>query len=409
MTHVRLKQVHGGVPVYGAEVRVHYVPGGKKVHVVNGKFIPYLALNTQPTLDSDTAIAIVREIQEKGVLWEEPELRIYSGHIDPAVWGNHLAWLVRIYDETEPSRNLYVIDAHTGEILTTYDELTDAQNRMIYNWDGSLPGTLVRSEGDPATGDKDTDEVYDYLGDTYDYFLIEHSRDSYDDARATLIATVHHWRQNASWNGFQMIFGTGWTADDVTAHELTHAVTQFTANLIYRNQSGALNESFSDIFGEVIDLDYATDNDVGDQPYLMGEDLPIGAIRDMADPPAFGDPDKVSDYRCKDPSDDHGGVHTNSGIPNKAAYLMAQGGSHNGRNVVPIGRDKMGLVQYRALSVYLISPSGFVDNYNALNQSCDDLYGSTSFECQQVNEALLAVEMNTDLVFGLPDAVGHAS
>jgi Zn-dependent metalloprotease len=399
MTHVRLQQVHGGVPVYGAEVIVHYVPGGKKVRVVNGKFIPYLALNTQPTLDSDTAIAIVREIQGQGVLWQEPVLRIYSGHIDPAVWGNHLAWLVRIYDEAEPSRNLYVVDAHTGEVLTTYDELTDARNRIISDAQNTeTNGIIVREEGDPPTFDKDTDEAYDYLGATYDYFFVEHSRDSYNGAGAALRATVHYGvnENNAYWNGLRMIFGDGFTVDDVAAHELTHAVTQFTANLIYLNQSGALNESYSDIFGEVVDLDYALGNDAGDQDYLMGEDLPIGAIRDMANPPAFGDPDKVSDYRCKDPDDDNGGVHTNSGIPNKAAYLMAEGGNHNGRNVTGIGRDKMGLVQYRALSVYLIASSGLVDDYNALNQACDDLYGSTSFECQQVGQALLAVEMDTD-------------
>jgi Zn-dependent metalloprotease len=397
MTHVRLKQVHGGIPVYGAEVMVHYAPGGKKVRVVNGTFIPYLALNTLPTLDSDTAIAIVREIQEQGVLWEEPVLRIYSGHIDPAVWGNHLAWLVRIYDEAEPSRNLYVVDAHTGEVLTIYDELTDARNRIISDAQTTnTNGFIVREEGDPPIFDKDTDDAYDFLGATYDYFSIEHSRDSYNNAGAGLRATVHYGVnfRNAFWNGLRMIFGDGFTVDDVTAHELSHAVTKHTANLIYLNQSGALNESYSDIFGEIVDLDYALGNDAGDQDYLIGEDLPIGPIRSMAHPPAFGDPDKVSDYLCI--SLDRGGVHTNSGIPNKAAYLMAEGGSHNGRTVTGIGRVKMGRVQYRALSTYLVPFSGFVQYYNVLNQACDDLYGSASFECQQIDEALLAVEMDTD-------------
>jgi Zn-dependent metalloprotease len=404
MTHVRMNQVYRGVPVYGAEVIVHFAPGGRKVRAVNGKFIPYLTLNPKPTVASDSAIAIVRDIQVQGVLWEEPVLTIYSGQIDPAVWGNHLAWLVRIYDKAEPSRNLYVVDAHTGEILTTYDELTDARNRIISDAQNTeTNGTIVREEGDPPTGDTDTDDAYDFLGATYNYFFDQHGRDSYNDAGAALRATVHYGVnfRNAFWNGLRMVFGDGFTVDDVTAHELTHAVTQFTANLIYLNESGALNESYSDIFGEFVDLDYALGNDAGDQPYLMGEDLPgIGAIRDMANPPLFGDPDKVSDYRCKDPGDDNGGVHTNSGIPNKAAYLMAEGGSHNGRNVTGIGRVKTGLIQYRALSVYLVASSGLVDNYNALNQSCDDLYGSGSFECQQVDTATLAVEMDTDPACG---------
>ncbi len=406
MTHVRLKQVYQGVPVYGAEVMVHYQPGGKKVFALNGTFIPYLALNTQPTIDSDAAIAMVREIQAQGVLWEEPILRIYSGHIDPAVWGNHLAWLVRIYDEAEPSKNLYVVDAHTGDILTTYNELNDARNRVIHDAENTSNFTkvLVRSEGEGPTNDPDTDDAYDFLGATYDYFSIEHGRDSYDDSGATLRATVHYCTSfscpypNAFWNGIRMVFGEGFPVDDVTAHELTHAVTEHTADLIYRNQSGALNESYSDIFGEIIDLDYATGNDDPADDWYMGEDIPgIGAIRNMANPPEFGDPDKVSIYDCT--SLDNGGVHINSGIPNKAAYLMAEGGSFNGQNISPIGREKMGQIQYRALSEYLGPSSGFVEYYNVMNQSCADLIilgVVTPFDCEQVEYALLAVEMDEE-------------
>jgi Zn-dependent metalloprotease len=406
MTHLRLRQFYQGVPVYGAEVIVHYQPGAKKVFALNGTFIPYLALKTQPTIDSAAAIATVREIQEQGSLWQEPILSIYSGHIDPAVWGNHLAWLVRIWDETEPSRNLYVVDAHTGEVLTTYDELNDARNRRIRDAQNTfnLPGVLVRSEGDGSTGDTDTDDAYDFLGATYDYFDQQFGRDSYDDSGATLRATVHYglnW-PNAFWDGSRMVFGDGFTVDDVTAHELSHAVTEHTAGLIYRNQSGALNESYSDIFGEIVDLDWATGNDIGDQDYLMGEDIPgIGAIRDMAHPPNFGDPDKTSDYLCT--SSDNGGVHTNSGIPNKAAYLMAEGGSFNGQNnITPMGREKMGQVHYRALNEYLVASSDFVDYYLSMNRSCEDLYGAGSSECQTVDDALLAVEMNVP-----PDCGGN--
>ena len=404
MTHIRLKQVYQGVPVYGAEVMVHYLPGGKKVRALNGTFIPYLALKTQPAIDSDAAIAIVREIQAQGVLWEEPILRIYSGHIDPAVWGNHLAWLVRIYDETEPSKNLYVVDAHTGEVLTSYNELTTGRNRMVYtaNHSYTIPGTLAREEGDGPTGDTDTDEAYDYLGDTYDYFFDNFSRDSFDGAGSALVATVHYglgW-QNAGWLGSpinQMVFGDGFTVDDVTAHEVAHGVTEYTANLIYRDQSGALNESYSDIFGEIVDLNNGQGTDTPAVRWLMGEDIPgFGAIRDMSNPPAFGDPDKVSDYFCT--SSDNGGVHTNSGIPNKAAYLMIDGDTFNGYTITPIGQSKTEQIQYRALSIYLGPSSGFVDYYLAMNQSCQDLigplYGITADDCIEVNEALLAVGMD---------------
>jgi Zn-dependent metalloprotease len=399
MTHIKLQQVHQGVSVYGAEVRVHYAPDGTTVRVVNGRFIPNLAIDPQPTIDRNAAVTIVRAIQPEGVLWEEPLLRIYSGHIDRAVSGDHLAWLVRIFDEKEPSRNLYVVDAHTGEVLTSYNELDTARNRRIHDTQHgtSLPGTLVRVEGGAPAPEEDANEAYDFLGDTYDYFFEEFDRDSYNEQGAILVATVRYGTnyQNAFWNGQQMVFGDDFTVDDVTAHELTHAVTEYSAGLIYRNESGALNESYSDIFGEIVDQD----NDGVPNPdaaWLMGEDLPIGAIRDMANPPDFGDPDRVFDYVCT--SSDNGGVHINSGIPNKAAFLMAEGGAFNGYTITGIGLSKMGQVQYRALTAYLTPSSGFVDDYLALNQSCTDLMDAgivTDFDCDQVENALLAVEMNT--------------
>lgn len=400
LIHVRLRQVYQHVPVYGAEVRLHYAPDGQRVRTVNGRFIPYLNILTKPRLGAPAALAIVRNIQPEGELWEKPLLRIYSGNIDRKVKGNHLAWLVRIFDTKEPSRNLYVVEAHTGEILTSYNELDTALYREIYDAQNTftLPGVLVREGDDPATGDADADNAYDYLGDTYSHFFENFGRDSFDDAGAFLIATVHFGvnYQNAGWTGEQMIFGDNFVVDDVTAHELTHAVTEYTANLIYQDESGALNESCSDIFGEFIDLENAAGNDDPSVRWLMGEDLTIGAIRDMSDPPAYGDPDKVTDYLCT--RSDNGGVHTNSGIPNKAAYLMADGDIFNGYTINGIGLNKTGQVQYRALSVYLTPSSGFVDYYNAMNVACNDLlglFGITSDDCDQVNYALLATEMNT--------------
>ncbi len=409
MTHLRLKQVFQGVSVYGAEVIVHYQLGGRKVSSVNGIFLPNLKVNATPDIDSEKAVAIVREIQQDGELWEKPLLSIYSGHIDHAVQGNHLAWLVRIYNESEPSRNLYVVDAHTGDVLTSYDELPDAKNRTVSDAGNTTayPGTTARSEGQGAVGDAAVNNVYDFLGATYDFFFQQFGRDSYDGSGAALNATIRYcppgeacpWA-NAQWNGSRMLFGDGYTVDDITAHELSHAVTERTANLTYHDQSGALNESYSDIFGEIVDLDYATGNDAPGNEWIIGEDLPIGSLRNMANPPASNDisqPDKVSDYNCT--FNDDGGVHINSGIPNKAAWLMSAGGSFNGQNVIGIGRAKMGQVQYRALSQHLTSSSGLVDYYNLMNQSCQELigqYGITSGNCNEVDKALLAVEMNKE-------------
>lgn len=404
MTHVRLKQVHRGIPVFGAEVRLHFFAGSSRIRALSSSFIPYLAVRKQPALDSEAAIAVVRGIQETGELWDEPVLQIYSGHIDRSVSGNHLAWMVRIFDQTEPSRNLYVIDAHSGKVLTSYNELPNDLDREVYDakHNFTIPGDLVRSEGQGPTGDSDADEAYDYLGDTYDYFYDSFGRDSFDNAGATLVATVHYglnW-PNAGWLGRpinQMIFGDNFTVDDVTAHEVSHAVTEYTADLIYQNESGALNESYSDIFGEFVDQINGSGNDSPFVKWLMGEDIPgIGAIRDMSHPPAFGDPDRTSNYNCT--TSDNGGVHTNSGIPNKAAFLMVDGGSFNGQTVTGIGLVKTGLVQYRALSLYLGVSSNFLQYYNAINTACADLVGGpggiTASDCQEVNDALLAVELH---------------
>jgi Zn-dependent metalloprotease len=406
MTHVRLKQVHRGIPVFGAEVRLHFFAGSSRIRALSSSYIPYLAVRKRPTLDSEAAIAVVREIQEDGELWDKPSLQIYSGHIDRFVSGNHLAWMIRIFDKTEPSRNLYVVDANSGEVLTSYNDLPFERHRIIYNANHTLnfPGTLELEEddGNYPTNDTDINQAYDYLGDTYDYFFDSFGRDSYNDAGAPLAATVHYglnWG-NAGWlpRPFNhMIFGDGYTADDVTGHEVSHGVTEYTANLIYRNQSGALSESISDVFGEFIDQINGSGNDGPSVKWLMGEDIPgIVAVRDMSDPPRFDQPDKVSDFVCTDIDD--GGVHINSGIPNKAAYLMVEGGTFN-LHVIAIGREKTGLVHYRALIRYLFRSSGFIQYYNAINAACVDLSNDpggiiTQADCQQVDNALRAVELH---------------
>src|SRR5262249_50111653 len=144
-------------------------------------------------------------------------------------------------------------------------------------------------------------------------------------------------------------YGNGFPlAQDVDAHELTHAITERTAHLFYYMQSGALNESFSDIFGETVDQtfsDGAGDNDDPTVKWKIGEDLAGGALRDMMDPTVFGDPGKLSDpqFACIDPQElggDRGGIHHNSGVPNHAYALMADGGAYNGITVTGIGLDK---------------------------------------------------------------------
>jgi hypothetical protein len=208
----------------------------------------------------------------------------------------------------------------------------------------SLPGTRVRGEGEPASGDPAVDEAAVGGAGALALFAEVYGRDSFDNAGAEVVMTVHYGRHyvNAFWNGTQLVFGDGdgrvfdrFTKPvDVLGHELTHAVTEHTAGLVYRNQPGALNESMSDVFASCA-KQRMLGQDVTQADWLIGAGLFLPgvrarALRDMAAPgTAYDDPllgrdpqvGHLADY--VDTSDDNGGVHLNSGIPNRAFHLAA--------------------------------------------------------------------------------------
>jgi Zn-dependent metalloprotease len=211
----------------------------------------------------------------------------------------------------------------------------------------SLPGMLVRAEGAPPTNppDADVDEAYDGLGATLKLYAEAFNRDSIDGAGLPLVASVHyeHDYDNAFWNGQQMVFGDGdgvlfnrfTIALDVIGHELTHGVTEREAGLIYFGQPGALNESVSDVFGSLV-KQYQAQETADQADWLIGEGLLASGINGVAlrslsepgsafDDPALGgkdpQPGDMSGYVVT--SSDNGGVHLNSGIPNRAFYLAA--------------------------------------------------------------------------------------
>ncbi len=224
--------------------------------------------------------------------------------------------------------------------------VASGKRRSIYTAEGhdTLPGELVRGEGQAASGDVAVDEAYDALGATFDFFCEVFDRNSIDDAGMALDATVHFGQDynNAFWNSAQMVFGDGdqqlfnrfTLALDVIGHELSHGVTEDEAKLIYFNQPGALNESLSDVFGSLI-KQRALQQRAEDADWLIGkglftEKVQGTALRSMKAPgTAFDDP-----VLGKDPQpahmdhyvhtyDDNGGVHINSGIPNHAFYQVA--------------------------------------------------------------------------------------
>jgi Zn-dependent metalloprotease len=218
--------------------------------------------------------------------------------------------------------------------------------RSIYSAKNTtnLPGTLLRSEGQAKTGDVAADEAYDYLGATYAYYWDRLHRNSIDDAGLPLHGTVHYGKKydNAFWNSAQMVFGDGdgklfnrFTISlDVVGHELTHGVTENEAGLVYFNQAGALNESVSDVFGSLV-KQYALKQSAKQADWLIGAGLLAAsvkgkALRSMSNPgTAYDDPVLGKDPQPAHMKDyvhtaqDNGGVHINSGIPNRAFYLAA--------------------------------------------------------------------------------------
>jgi Zn-dependent metalloprotease len=216
--------------------------------------------------------------------------------------------------------------------------------RTIYTAGNSqeLPGSLVRGEGHPASSDTSVNEAYDALGDTFEFYLDAYQRNSIDNHGLSLVATVHYGRNydNAFWDGQQMVFGDGdgevfnrfTTSVDVVGHELTHGVTGAEVNLVYLGQSGALNESVSDVFGSLI-KQYAQKQTASEADWLIGAGLltfPDQALRSMKAPGTAyennllgKDPQPADMDHYVNTAEDNGGVHINSGVPNRAFYLVA--------------------------------------------------------------------------------------
>lgn len=281
----------------------------------------------------------------------------------------------------------------------------NTRGKGIYTYDAKnsnrLPGTLWRNADNQFTAKYDGPAVdaHYYAGVVYDYYKNKFNRNSYDGAGAPIKSTVHYGKSytNAFWNSYQMVYGDGdgstypfSGALDVVGHELTHAVTEKTANLIYENESGALNEAMSDIFGTLIEY-YNNQN----PDWEMGEDLSFNrqGFRSLADPTKYGDPDHYSKrYRG---SNQNYLVHTNSGIINKAAYLISEGGTHYGVTVNGIGKEKLGNIFYRALTQYLTESATFSQMRAAALQAATDLYGAASAEVISVGKAFDAVGVNS--------------
>ncbi|WNF25100.1 M4 family metallopeptidase [Mesobacillus jeotgali] len=453
MTHVRFNQSVNGVNVEGAEVIVHFNKNNEIVSV-NGRTnqtITADSVDTSASLSSDEALsAALASVNAPEELTYEPTSELV---VLPFEGKNYTAFKVNVNFMGEEPGNWFVfVDAKTGEVIDKYNGLMHADEQTqkgagkgVHGDHRELHITQVK---EPNAGTKfaladyshenlggivtyDAKNDYSSSNDTvymgnsaafisdydraavdahynsekvYDYFLNEHGRNSLDGNGMAIISRVHYGNNynNASWNGRWMTYGDGdgkfmislSAGLDVAAHEMTHGVISHSANLVYRNQSGALNESFADVFGALVD----------DSDWEMGEDImapeakangstvlrslsnPNGVIVSNEQRRAYSTnggvyPDHMDEFYHMPTSVDGGGVHVNSSITNHAAYLIAQ----------DLGREKLGKIYYRALTVYLTANSDFSDARQAIVQSAIDLYGEGSEEEAAANAGFDAV------------------
>lgn len=424
---VRFQQLFRGIPVVAGELVVNLDAEGN-ILSAGGEAAPSPNVEVSAAISAAEAVQIAERATAKAhdlrskLHAAKPALWIYDRDLldGPGPATERLVWRTEVKAAGRADiRQFVLVDARSGAVVVTFNQVADAKNRQIcdganvprsdYTCGTAVP--ITRSEGQAATGIADVDLAYQYAGIVYDFFKTRFNRDSIDNAGMPLKQTVRFCDpagcpyENAFWDGNQMVYGTGFaSADDVVAHEMTHGVTERTANLFYWMQSGAINESISDVMGEYVDLTDGVGTDTAATRWLMGEDLPasIGAIRDMEDPPAFGDPDKMTspNYYGSDLGD-NGGVHTNSGVNNKAAFLIADGGTFNGKTITGLGISKAAKIYYELIANQLTSGSDYQDVFFDLPQSCQNLVGTvvdgsaiTAANCQQVQNAVAATEMN---------------
>ena len=429
---VVFKQRHQGVPVFDGELRFHF-NSSDEITSINGNVLPFIKLNTSPTINRDNANSIaIRTIEEQDINFSGSELTIkknqlyvfkkglvqgYSGKI-------HLVYRIEVSNQVDVREFLF-IDAHDGSLVEQFTGIAHALDRILYEENTS---TTVWSEGDalPGTLDQWQQNEVEAAGHMYNFFKNTFGYVSYDGADAQM-RTINNDPgidcPNANWNGQTTNFCAGLGKDDIVGHEWGHAYTEFTSNLIYQWQSGAINESFSDIWGETIDLLNGYEDDGEDlslriageckgSRWKMGEDAEGGANRDMWNPTCFGDPGKVSDSEYFCGTGDSGGVHFNSSIPNHLYAILVDGGAFNGQTISGIGFTKAAHIFWRAQRTYLTATSDFAVLANALEASCSDLIGInleglsttnipagetgeiiTASDYEQVVKAILAVEL----------------
>ncbi len=423
VAHVRLQQKEGEVPVYGGELVVHVE--GADVVSTSGTYLADVP-PLEPKVEAESALeAAMKEAGVEKAGGAKPELTYFDADLamTPAERkeadldeSTHLAWLVDLTgigaDRGLVARRAFV-DAQTGEVLWAYDLIqTHVPQKNIWirtsnsggpGWFCSVPGATdwFNSTGvwPGASPDAEGTAAFTFINQIYDYFYNTFHRHSFDGAdrqmplnldfvdvspldkdNAAWIPTCNHW-----------VFNDNMVTLDITAHEFTHGVIDYAVpgGLQYSFQSGALNESYADVFAALIDS----------ANWTIGERPGSTPFRDLSDPLARRHPDTMP-VRMFQASFDNGGVHINSGIPNKAAFLLMQGGPHNDRLVTAIGRPKVAQLYYEVLDNWLWKTSNFSDFRNAMVGASSvwatlGRHGFTNADACRVLNAFAAVAIAT--------------
>ncbi|MCY7344921.1 MAG: M4 family metallopeptidase [Pyrinomonadaceae bacterium] len=454
MAHTKVRQTVGDIPVWEGEAIVHIKADGS-LSTITDNLKDSLSVDTRPTISLDEAVKIaVRMYSGAADLTETPtaDLWVFRGKLR-----DHLAYRVEMprLDGTEQTAiPVIFVDAQTGENVFEYNNLQTGSGDSLYSGTVNIAtssagstfymedltrkqGTFnMNNTGSTTTGTGGTQSRYSGTDDlwsatneragvdahygaakTFDYYQTAHNRNGIDgnygpgttaggaNSGVSLVSSRVHFGSNynnAFWYQNKMTYGDGDGSSftplvtlDICGHEMTHGVTERTANLTYSNESGALNESMSDVFGAMVEL-YADGGTISANTWKIGEDAYTpgttgDALRNMDNPQAAGDPDHYS-IRYTGTADS-GGVHTNSGIVNHAFYLIAAGGTNrvSGVNVTGIGTTDAAKIWYRSLTVYMTSGTNFAAGRTATINAANDLFGATSTQAVTVAKGWCAI------------------
>ncbi len=450
MAHTYFQQRVGGVPVWEGEAIVHLKSDGS-LSVVTDDLKENIAVNTSPNFSVEEAIKSARRMYKgSNRLTAEPtaDMWIYRGEDR-----DHLAYRVQMRREDgtkQTAMPVIFIDAQTGEKVFDYDNLQTGTGSSLYSGTVTIGTSSVGStfymenltrkvgtfnyNNGTATAARftDTDDIWNATAQragvdaqygaeaTMNYYQAVHNRNGIDgvggpgvtasaaNSSIGLITSRVHYSSgynNAFWNGSYMTYGDGdgttftpLTTVDICGHEMTHGVTERTANLTYSNESGALNEGVSDIFGSMVER-YSRGGVVDSNTWKIGEQAYTpgtagDALRYMDNPTLGNQPDYYPNRVIT--TSDNGGVHTNSGIANYAFYLMAAGGTTSrGATVTGTGASDAEKIWFRALTVYMTAGTNFAAARTATLSAAADLFGAASSQYSTTSTAWCAVGVGT--------------